>query len=121
MAETPGECAYQYCTEPQSEQVYYLCADHYQQAWDAVLSKPPIKGRKRVRESGLKPYVCIRGHHVDPADFTALMGKRSAYCRACTYMRNKARRNGITDPDALQALADEAYQQILAKIEKDKR
>lgn len=125
MSENPGECAYQHCTKPQSEQVYYLCEKHYQQAWDTVLSKRPISARKRrrrrVRKSELKPYVCSRGHHVDPANHTSKVKDAWVACRACTRARANARKKQITDPDELQALADESYQQILTQIGKGKK
>lgn len=125
MSENPGECAYQHCTKPQSEQVYYLCEKHYQQAWDTVLSKRPISARKRrrrrVRKSELKPYVCSRGHHVDPANHTSKIQDAWVACRACTRARANARKKQITDPDELQALADESYQQILTQIGKGKK
>lgn len=122
MGENPGECAYQHCTKPQSEQVYYLCEKHYQQAWDTVLSKPPLKGRKgkRVRKSECKPYVCSRGHHVDPANHTSKIQGTWIACRACTRARANASKKQITDPDELQALADESYRKILAQIEEGK-
>lgn len=125
MSENPGECAYQYCTKPQSEQVYYLCETHYQQAWDRVLSKPPLKGRKRRRErerkSEYKPYVCTRGHHVDPANHTSKIQGTWIACRACTRARANASKKQITNPDELQALADESYRKILAQIGKGKK
>lgn len=123
MSENPGECAYQYCVKPQSEHTYYLCETHYQQAWDKVLSKPPLKGRKRERErkSEYKPYVCSRGHRVDPANHTSKIQGTWISCRACNRARTNARKKQITDPDELQALADESYQKILAQIGKGKK
>lgn len=124
MSENPGECAYQHCVKPQSEHTYYLCETHYQQAWDRVLSKPVISARKRRRDrerkSELKPYVCSRGHHVDPANHTSKVQDAWVACRACTRARANARKKQITDPDELQALADENYQKILAQIGKGK-
>lgn len=129
MSENPGECAYQHCTEPQSEQVYYLCETHYQQAWDRVLSKRPISARKRRRErkckSELKPYVCNRGHYVDPTNHTAQIqsrGKRVwTECRACRNARIRMHYLNNKDPEALQKRADESYQKILAQIGKGKK
>lgn len=124
MSENPGECAYQHCVKPQSEHTYYLCEEHYQQAWEKVLSKPPLKGRKRKRErerkSEYKPYVCSRGHYVDPANHTAIIKKAWMECRACNRTRATANRKQITDPDELQALSDESYRKILAQIGKGK-
>lgn len=127
MSENPGECAYQHCTEPQSEQVYYLCEKHYQQAWDNVLSKSPEWNRKRAsrRKSEFKPYVCNRGHYVDPTNHTAQIqsrGKRVwAECRACRNARIRMYQLNNKDPEALQKRADESYQKILAQIEKGKK
>lgn len=128
MSENPGECAYQYCHKPQSEQVYYLCETHYQQAWDNVLSKSPAlnmqsKKRKLVpgRKTELEPYVCSRGHYVDPANHTAQVRDRGTWttCRACNRARLRMHRNSNKNPDAMNALADEIYQQILDQMEKE--
>ena len=123
MSENPGECAYQHCTNPQSEHTYYLCETHYQQAWDRVLSKSPLKGRKdkrdRERKSELKPYVCSRGHHVDPANHTVLLKGTFMNCRACNNAHVRMHRKNIKDPKIMQAVADEIYQEILDQIEKE--
>lgn len=120
MSENPGECAYQYCTKPQSEHTYYLCEKHYQQAWDMVLSKSPEwnKPREPGRKREFKPYVCSRGHYVDPADRTSQIAGRWMKCRACDRARIRMFRKNNKNPDAMQTLADEIYREILTEIEK---
>lgn len=137
MSENPGECAYQYCTKPQSEHIYYLCETHYQQAWDNVLSKSPEWNRKRAPEnkralstkresrskSELKPYMCSRGHHVDPTNHTAQIQSKGKTawmeCRACRNARIRMYQLNIKDPEILQKRADENYQKILTQIGKE--
>lgn len=125
MSENPGECAYQYCHKPQSEQVYYLCETHYQQAWDKVLSKSPARNKPSEpgRKREFKPYVCSRGHYVDPTNHTVkIKGKgKSTWvtCRACHNARANMYRKNSKDPDLMQKLADEIYQKILKEIEKE--
>lgn len=122
MSENPGECAYQHCTKPQSEHIYYLCETHYQQAWDNVLSKSPaltMQNKKRERKKEYKPYVCKRGHHVDPANHTVLLKGTFMNCRACNNAHVRMHRRNIKDPKIMQAVADEIYQQILDQMEKE--
>lgn len=121
MSENPGECAYQYCTKPQSEHTYYLCEKHYQQAWDNVLSKSPARNKPSEpgRKREFKPYVCKRGHHVDPADRTSQIAGRSMKCRACDRARIRMFRKNNKNPEAMNELADEIYQEILTQIGKE--
>lgn len=103
MSENPGECAYQYCTKPQSEQVYYLCETHYQQAWDNVLSKSPARNAKhrldklraRRKPDGtweFTPRTCSRGHYIDPTNITTQIKSGKICCRACNRARARINR-----------------------------
>lgn len=112
MSENPGECAYQRCTEPQSEQIYYLCEKHYRQAWENVLSRrskmnPRLIGAITTPET--PTVTCPRGHTYEVG---SLHETGKGKCKACTNAAAKMRSKGVHDTKIELHLADLAFELI---------